>query len=359
MWMRLLCLCLLGTSLFAAETGSAAWNPKAAADYLDGRMTWWSTWKNAARDHDTFCVSCHTVAPYAVGRSALRAALGERETSPAERKMIANVTTRVRIWKETAPIYPDTRGAGKAAESRGTESIFYALILSLYDAASGKLGADAKLALDQMWAEQLTSGEHRGAWAWLEFQNAPWEGSSQYYGTTLAAIAVGSAPEGYRSRPEVQEGMKLLRDYLLRERDAQMPIDRVMLLWASSAAPGLLTKDQQQALIQEALGKQQEDGGFTLSTFAAGWKRHDNTPLETKSDGYATGLVVYALRQAGVPRDDARLKRAASWLASHQEADGHWQAWSLNKNRDLASDVGKFMSDAATAYAVLALKETR
>jgi squalene-hopene/tetraprenyl-beta-curcumene cyclase len=210
-----------------------------------------------------------------------------------------------------------------------------------------------------MWAEQLTTGEHRGAWAWLEFQNAPWEGSSRYYGTTLAAIAIGSAPAAYRSDPEVQKGIKLMRDYLLRERDAQMAIDRVMLLWASTTLPELLTKDQQKAIVHEALGKQQDDGGFSLTAFVGGWKRHDDTPLETKSDGYATGLITYALQQAGVPRDDAKMKRAASWLATHQEADGHWQAWSLNKNRDLTSDVGKFMSDAATAYAVLALKGTR
>src|SRR6266567_3269663 len=117
----------------AADSGSASWS-KAAAAYLDGRAAWWMTWPQSARDHDTFCVSCHTALPYAIGRPALRAALGEQGPSPNERKLLDNVTKRVRLWKEVEPFYPDaTRGAPKTAESRGTESILNALILASYD----------------------------------------------------------------------------------------------------------------------------------------------------------------------------------------------------------------------------------
>jgi squalene-hopene/tetraprenyl-beta-curcumene cyclase len=130
-----------------------------------------------------------------------------------------------------------------------------------------------------------------------------------------------------------------------------------MLLWASTKIPELLTPAQQKAIVDEALAKQRADGGFSLSTFVGAWKRHDNTPLETASDGYATGLVVFALEQAGIPRDRPELKRALAWLAQNQDkTEGRWLAYSLNKQRDLSTDVGKFMSDAATAYAVLALQ---
>ena len=336
----------------------AAWNGKAAAAYLDGRLTWWMGWPQAARDHETFCVSCHTVATYAMGRPALRSALGEPGPSPTERRMLDNVLKRVRMWKEVAPFYPDaTRGVPKTAESRGTESILNALILTRYDEPGGKLSPDARLALDNMWAEQLKTGEAAGAWPWLQFHNAPWEGDSQYYGATLAAIAVGIVPGNYGSSPEIQNGMKLLREYLVRERDSQTLMDRVILLWASAKVPGLLTRAQQKDIVDEALSKQQADGGFSLSSFVGAWKRNDKTPLETKSDGYATGVVTLALQEAGVGRDQPQMKRGLAWLTLNQEkTDGRWLAYSLNKQRDLSSDIGRFMSDAATAYAVLALQ---
>ena len=349
----------LGASMLAqdppAPTDTApVWSGKAAAAYLDQRMTWWISWKGSQRDHDTFCVSCHTVAPYALGRPALRVVLGEQGPSAPERRLLENVTKRVRMWKDVAPAY--AKDADKVVESRGTEAIFNALILVSYDAPSGKLGPDARLALDNMWAEQLKSGEAAGVWRWLQFHNSPWEGDSQYYGATLAALAVGTAPGRYQSEPAVRGSLKLLRGYLLRNREAQKLIDRVMLLDASTKVPGLLTRAQQKAIIAEALGKQQADGGFSLTSFVGDWKRHDGTPLETKSDGYATGVVAFVFQERGMKADFPKLRRALDWLAKNQEkSDGRWLAYSMNKQRDLSTDVGRFMADAATAYAVLAL----
>jgi squalene-hopene/tetraprenyl-beta-curcumene cyclase len=352
--------CFAGDA-FAQVSEAPMWNPKAAAAYLDQRSTWWMNWPTAARDHGTFCISCHTAAPYALGRSALRGALAERSVSPNEQKLLDNVTKRVRMWKEVEPFYSDqTRGLPKTSESRGTESILDALILIWNDAPSGYLSADARLALVNMWALQLRSGEMCGAWAWLQFHNAPWEGDSQYYGTALAAIAIGSAPGDYKSEPAIQPGLKLLREYLVKGMDAQTPADRVVLLWASTKVPGLLTDAQQKTIIDQTLAKQQEDGGFSMTSLVGSWKRNDNTPLDPRSDGYATGLVAFALEQAGWNQAQDGLKRAIDWLGRHQEpSDGRWPASSLNKQRELSSDAGRFMSDAATAYAVLALENAK
>jgi len=357
---------LLGVSIFATDEPSstsspASWSGKAAASYLDGRITWWMGWDVAARDHDTFCVSCHTVVPYAMARPALRVTMGEQAPSTPEQQLLASVTKRVRMWKEVEPFYPDAkRGAGKTEESRGTESILNAVILVGYDAPTGKLSPDARLALDNMWGEQLKTGEARGAWSWLQFHNSPWEGDSQYYGAALAALAVGSAPADYQAAPEIQDNMKLLREYLVQQRESQILINRLNLLWASSKVPGLLTPAEQKSIIDEALSKQQADGGFSLSSFVGGWKRHDGTPLETKSDGYATGAVTFILQQAGMKRDQPQVNRGLAWLALNQDkSEGRWLAYSLNKQHDLSSDTGRFMSDAATAYAVLALQDAK
>ena len=353
---------LAPTPIFAsgsqiASNDAGVWNSHSAAAYLDQRLSWWTTWKNAERDHGTFCISCHTALPYALGRPALRAALNEQGPSASERRLLENVTKRVRLWPEVLPFYSDEKnGAPKTAEARGTEAVLNALILTGYE-AGGKLSADARLALDNMWALQLKSGQEKGAWVWLNFHNEPWEADdSQFWGATLAALACGNTPKDYRSGI-ARENLKLLTEYLQQAERTQSLLNRLFLLWASTKVPDLLSAKQQKSIIDEVLGKQQEDGGWSTSSLvAATWKRRDGTPLEKKSDGYATGLVSFMLQRAGISATQSELKKALGWLAKNQDkAEGRWPAASLNRERDPASDAARFMSDAATAYAVLAL----
>ena len=337
------------------------WNRKAAAAYLDQRAAWWSSWPNAQRDHGTFCVSCHTALPFALARPALRQSLGETGPSPSEAALLANVTTRVTMWRDVEPFYPDQlRGLPKTSESRGTEAILNAVILSRRDAADGALTDEGRRALDNMWALQMKTGEQTGAWTWLQFHNEPWEGdSSAFHGATLAAIAVHSAPGGYAAAAEIQDRVKALHDYLRRANEKQPLLSRAMLLWASTTTPALLAHEAQQAIVDALLRAQQEDGGWSTASLGL-WKRADGTPLDLRSDGYATGLVTFVLESVADARTAPQTTRGLAWLVSHQDpASGSWFAASLNKQRDPASDAGRFMSDAATAYAVLALTKAR
>jgi squalene-hopene/tetraprenyl-beta-curcumene cyclase len=347
---------------------STSWDPKTAAAYLDYRESWWTGWTGSARDHGTFCVSCHTALPYALARPALRTALREQEPSPDELKLIDDVTKRVRMWKDIGPYYGDQKHMGKTAESRGTEAVLDALILANRDAQRGQLSDDTRAAFDNMWALQQHTGDETGSWSWLQFNEEPWEAKdSVYYGASLAAIAVGTAPGKYASLPGIQGNLKLLREYLNRESPSQSTINRVFLLWASTKLSGLLAPEQQKTIIQEILSRQQADGGWRLASITWSgngwsarsllrmWLREDGTPINGSSDGVATGLVTLVLEEAGVLRDNAQLQRGLSWLMDNQTAEGFWPASSLNKRRNPSSDTGRFMSDAATAFAVMAL----
>ena len=110
---------LFGCAMQAQPNDASSWKAQSAATYLDGRMAWWAAWPSAARDHETFCVSCHTSLPYALARPALRTALSEQGPSVNERTFLDNISKRVSLWDEVQPFYNDAKsGVPKSAEAR-------------------------------------------------------------------------------------------------------------------------------------------------------------------------------------------------------------------------------------------------
>ncbi|HEX4684210.1 MAG TPA: hypothetical protein VH277_15945 [Gemmatimonadaceae bacterium] len=349
-------VCAPARSIAQTQAGDRAWDARAAAAYLDSRQTWWSAWPAAARDHQTACVSCHTALPYALARPALRSALRETEPPGAERKLVEDVLTRVRLWRDVEPFYPDqTNGLPKTSESRGTEAVLNALVLATRDAAAGQPSAEARVAFDNLWALQFRRGLLAGAWAWLNFHLEPWESeSAAFFGASLAAVGVGAEP-GYASSADIQERVTALRTFLRKQAPTQNLFNRTVLLWASAGIPDLLTTDERRSLVDSLDARQNADGGWALASLGE-WKRGDKTPLDSASDAYATGLVTYALLRANGSSSDAHTSRALKWLAVNQDvATGKWTATSLNRQRDPKTDAANFMSDAATGFAVLAL----
>ena len=345
----------------SAETqadGPDVWNREAAATYLDGRIDWWMEWPTAARENGTVCVSCHTAVPYALARSSLHAT--SDTLGATERRLLKSVTERVRTWKTIGPFYPDERyQAPKTAQSRGTEAILNALILARQDARPGKLSSTTRQAFDNLWSLQERTGPATGAWPWLNFELEPWEtADARYYGAALAAIAVGYTPADYRSNPDIASRIDLLRGFLTRRHERERLFNRLTLLWASTGLPGLLDADERASIVDTALDAQQDDGGWSLASMGA-FERSDGTPIDVRSDGYATGLVTFVLHRANAPRAGEAIGRGRDWLIARQDpTDGSWPATSLNKTRDPDTDTGRFMRDAATAYAVMALTTT-
>jgi hypothetical protein len=365
---RLFELCLMagaammGLRMLAPRpvAASRTWDRVAAATYLDSREVWWQAWPRAQKDHGTICISCHTNVPYAMARPALRGELSESTTTTPEKVMLASVEKRVGDWGEMVPFYSDAvHGPGKTAEAHATEAVLNAVILASVDARSGHLRQITRRAFDNAWALPETTGNLAGGWKWQDFHLGPWEATeSNYQGAALLMVAAANAPEGFAREPGTAGHLELVKSYLRRQYAGQPVMNQLYVLWASAKEPELLTKAERQALVAELRAEQQEDGGWRTTAIDRR-VRLDDSPEPLESDGYATGLTVLALEDSGFSRRDPMLKRGVDWLVTHQDKDGCWDAVSINKKRDPASDPGLFMKDAATAYAVMALEEAR
>jgi squalene-hopene/tetraprenyl-beta-curcumene cyclase len=356
-------LVLLACAVASADEQPPAWKPDQAGSYLDERQNVWfafdSRGEGATR---STCVSCHTVLPYLLGRPALRKIAGGKGPTEAESKLLAQTRMRVENWQQL-----DTEALGlfyddndqKKSESRGTEAVFNAVVLAFDDRYQGRSSpSDATaLAFSHLWATQVQTGELRGAWQWLDFSEPPWGAKdSTYFGAALAAIAVGTAPGYYTpgADADTETNVQLLRDYLRTGLERENLHNQAWALWASATLEGLLSQSDRENVVRRLLDKQHDDGGWSLSSLGP-WVRNDGTAQETASDGYATSLVLHVLQTAGATKSDATIARGLDWLKTNQTSTGEWRGVSVVKKRDPASHVGKFMSDAATAFAVLAL----
>jgi hypothetical protein len=317
----------------------ADWQVRAAG-YLDQRSASWL----ASPPHigNVACaMSCHTTFPYLMARSSL-APFAE---TPAADEARARFEARVAdAAAGTAIPFYGNDADDKGKQSHATEAVLNAAALALDDVGSGEpLGPSTTSALDRMWAEQRADG----TWDWLEFGLEPWETRNDF-GAALAALVAGSVPAS--STGAQAAGTTTLVGYIQKRLDSMVLHDRVMVLWASRKLTGLLEPAQADAIAADLAETQLEDGGFSLGTWGQGQLAKDSA---TEGDGYATAIAVLALCSGtaqGTMRSD--VQRGLSWLAHHQTKDGSWPGRSVN---DDTPQVEGFMTDAATAYASLAL----
>lgn len=339
----LACLCILWlTNARAAEpepfpkpTPSKPDEPRAdalslsrATEFLDGATMAWG--------RDKKCASCHTTYPYLMARQAL----GD-EKAPALLQTRKFFEERVANWDRGG------KGAGLPEGTEGvTEVVATAATLAFHDAqATGKLHPLTRQALDRMWSLQ----QKDGSWTWNQHELPPQE-YDEYYGAVFAAIGIGHAPEDYPKSEAAKDGVTRLKGYFRKNTPPNLH-HKTMLLWASAKMDGLMTKAEREQTIKDLRALQRADGGWNLPSLGD-WKRLDgsNNDKDAPSDGYATGLVVYVLRQAGVAADDKALQRGVAWLKGNQRASGRWFTRSVNADR------AHYITNAGTAYAVMALK---
>lgn len=378
---------LVATGLFAtawslsstaapAPAPGSAWDPAAAARYLDQRMDLWWTKAKTLRtgSGEAKCVSCHTAIPYALARPLLRIATGQADPTAHETRILDTVRQRVANLADEAPFYDHTEA--KKVESAGVEAVLNALVLTHHDSLgrSAQPTEPTRAAMARLWATQRADG----AWNWLDFGLEPYESADAvYHGATLAAMAAGTSPGKNASRDAAgTAGVAKLRTYLHDQLPSQRRFNKAWALLAAAYLPDTLSAAERQAIVSELTGAQRADGGWSLVDLGAWrWSKADapvapgatDAALLAASDGYATGLVVHALRTSGQAVTAPPVARGLAWLREHQQAErpgdpawAPWRAHSLNFDREHGGEKGEpwrrlFMSDMATAFAVLAL----
>lgn len=376
--------CLLISSVATPASCQPAdarsWNVEAAATYLDQRMDAWFANGDQLRTGEgrATCVSCHTVIPYALARPALRRTMHVDRPTPEETRLIDETSKRVQTFDSQQLLYDFDED--KKGESRGTEAVLYALIVAAADhdgRRSGMPGLSDALsrARSRLWQLQRADG----SWEWLDVGLEPFESvDSTYQGAAFAAVAVGLSA-ALSSGTEAQSGVVKLKNYLRTHYADQNLHHQVWALLASTSMNGFLTRADRDRLVAKLRQRQRADGGWALNDLGL-WRWDRTSPpfqspgmrdplLVGESDGYATGLIVYTLKKAGLAADHPVVKAGLRWLRENQRlvrvGNREWPAWrahSLNYDREHGGTRGEpwrqlFMSDAATAFAALALLE--
>ena len=368
--------CLAGVwPLRAVE--APRWDREAAARYLDGRMdVWWANAKTLKTDgSETRCLSCHTALPYVWARRALRRSLAVAQPTPHEQRVLEQVSRRIGYRGDDQPYYDHTEA--KKIESRGVEAVINAIVLIGLDddAVPPERQQLVAAAMARMWDVQRSDG----AWDWLDFGLEPYEApDAVFQGATMAAIAAGSPAGRQTGNSEAaRAGIERLRSYLRSRVTEQRAFNRAWMLLAAPRLDGLLTNKERDAIVTDLESLQRDDGGWSIADLGVWrWTRQEppfappgaiDRALIAQSDGYATGLVVYALRMSGRPVSSPAVRKGQQWLIEHQVPErvgdpawAPWRTYSLNYDREHGGPKGEpwrrmFMSDLATAFGVLAL----
>jgi squalene-hopene/tetraprenyl-beta-curcumene cyclase len=339
-----------------------------SADYLDAIAAFWlkksevvSQGGHPQRRHS--CGACHANFAYMMARPLL---LEEKPVS-----LLAE--TRRCMEQHVAALDPATKdesgycNATSAYHFRGAGPTL-AIGLVFHDLHSGReLRPTTRKAFDKMWALrrplQNRQDDHDGRGPWYQ-SGFCWDLSAPEldgdYNSILAALAVGTAADGDARGGAATEEIAHLREYLGRRfdnerRDLASDLHaQALALWASRHFDGLLSPTKREAIVRSLLAVQRSDGGWSLSDLGGKW--HGGRQQKV-SDGYATGLVVHALRRSGLPADRPEIARGVAWLKQHQRASGGWFTPQADRNR---TEGGIGTHDLAilnlgTAYAVMAV----
>jgi hypothetical protein len=217
----------------------------------------------------------------------------------------------------------------------------------LYDAmmmAAQK--APPSLATDALVYYLAAKQRPTGNWHGVGATRAPiQDGDFSRTAMSIRALAVYGTPA---RRVEFARRLERAAAWL-SEQNPLTTEDRIMQLLGLTWADAKIGSRERRT--QDLIALQRSDGGWAQTPYLV-------------SDAYATGQVLYTLRELGIPADDPRLLRGIAFLLRTQEADGSWyvksRAMKIQPYFESGFPYGhdQWISQAGTAWAVMALSLT-
>ncbi len=306
-----------------------------ALSYLDDGAVAWS--------ENYQCISCHTNGSYLAIRSSMAEYVGQPK--PEIREFFVE---RMGDWEKE-------EGAKLMSGVVPTQLAYLAWSLAEWDKHVAKNRSDeTDRAIKLLMKSQSADGAFGNDKCWPPLE------SSDYHGATVAGMACASAPGWIADNQGTELGQQYEKTVeFLKKTKPQNDYGVVLKLWASSRIEGLVEKKEKSEILEMIFSHQKEDGGWAMRDFSTPENWGDGIRAKKlraepgfknpASDGHQTGLCVLVLREAGVPADDTRIKKAVKWILNNQRESGRWWTRSMN------TDGSHYITYSGTCYPLAAL----
>ena len=277
------------------------------------------------------CTSCHHAGLVIWSMHEARQR-GHRVDEP----LLADLTTWVATSGDGTTGVPRPAGLPKALNAK---AVWYALGLGADPKPDELSQKGLKLFLKTMKNDQIENG----SWVSWPDTRPPIFGNSDDSMTALATLAVIAAgANGDAEAKAVRDkGMQWLT--ATKTDDDPQSVAMRLVLWTKLGRP----KEEWQPLVRRIQERQNPDGGWSQAKTMT-------------SDAWATGQALYALAHAGIPMDEAGIKRAHAFLLKTQRPDGSWPMTS-RPTKPGAEGTNNLMpiTGAGSAWAVIGLVRSR
>jgi squalene-hopene/tetraprenyl-beta-curcumene cyclase len=314
---------------------------RAARKYLDDGAHHWVREKS--------CVACHSTGVYMAERPALTDLLGP----PSEE-----------VLQDFIDSIPDKIGKPRLQNGvkyfgASIQSVWRSLGLATWDRhVSGKLSEHT----DKSLRHTLQCLADEGFIRTFSQVEIPYI-TTDFQLTVQAARAMATAPGWLESVRDADTLERLNRiKAWLRAHEPISDYELALKLQLATHMPELVPGPQRKSAITMLWRRQLPDGGWSTRRMSDLMKWHEK--MDTKvvkmirgepdaadpgSDPFMTAYAVVLLREAGVAKEDPRIRKAIAWLKKNQRVSGRWWMKSLFR------DTYHYITYISTAVALQAL----